>query len=129
MHGFIETRHLARESQQKSKGVLRDADGIAAGRAHDQHASPGGLIEIDVVDANPGAAYHPKSRRLIHQFRGNLGRASNDQSVRVGKLSVDGLFSGQHNVPPSLLFEQLDSPLTDLVGNNDFHRPSFEVIS
>ena len=56
--GAIGFRDLARQRHHQRDGVLGGGDGIAEGRVHDDDALGGRGLDVDVVDADAGAADH-----------------------------------------------------------------------
>src|SRR5260221_17003 len=58
LNGLIQARTLVGQREEQREGVLRDANGVSAGRAHDQDAAARGFLEVDIVDADSGAANH-----------------------------------------------------------------------
>ena len=56
VNGGVELRHGARERKQQRESVFGDADGVAAGRIHHQHAAARGGFDVHVIYADAGAA-------------------------------------------------------------------------
>ena len=52
----VEARHLPRQGQKQSEGMLRHAHCVAAGSAHHQHASARGRVQVNIIHADAGAA-------------------------------------------------------------------------
>ena len=74
----------ARERQHQGDGVLGGGDVVAAGRVHDDDAALGRGVDVDVVDADAGAADHLEILRRVDQLRGDLGAAADHPAVVVG---------------------------------------------
>src|ERR1700688_4732139 len=125
--GFVVAGHLASEREEQRESVLRDADGVSAGRAHDQDAAAGGFLQVDVVYADSGAADHAEAGGFFQELRRYLRRAANHQSIGVGDFRMQRIFRGQDNVP-SRAAQQLHSAVTDFVCNDYFHRASRDLL-
>ena len=71
-------------------GVLGGGDRIAERRVHHDDAARRGRRDVDVVDADAGAADDLQAFRLFQHLRGDLGRGADCEPVeavdRLGKL-------------------------------------------
>ena len=76
-------RDLARDGEEQGESVFRGRDGVATGRVHDDDASFGRGVGIDVFVAHSRAPDHFEFFRRFDQFRGNFGAASNNPAVVV----------------------------------------------
>ena len=56
LHRRGRLRDRAGEREQHADRVLGGGDVVAAGRVHHHDAAPGGRVDVDVVDADAGAA-------------------------------------------------------------------------
>ena len=82
-HRGVRLRNFARERKQQREGVLRRRDRVAAGRVHHHDAALRGRLDIDVVDADAGAADDLQPRRRGQRLGRHLRRAADDQRVEV----------------------------------------------
>ena len=83
LHGAVGGGNRPRERQHQRACVLGDADAVGAGRVDDQDAAGAGAGHVDVVDAGPGARDDAEPRRRVHQGRGHLGCAADENAVGV----------------------------------------------
>ena len=60
---------LAGEREHQGDGMLGGGDRIAERRVHDDDAARGGGRDVDIVDADAGAADHLEVRRRLEQVR------------------------------------------------------------
>ena len=82
MHGSIGGRNVASHRHQQGNGVLGGGDGIALGGVDDDDATFGGSIEVDIVDADTGAADDLEIRCSLDDLAGDAaGTADNDGLV------------------------------------------------
>ena len=63
--------------------MLGGGDRVAERRVHHDHAAGRGGWNIDVVDADAGAANDLQFLRALEQLRGDLGRGANGEPVIV----------------------------------------------
>ena len=56
MGAFVGSRDLSRQGQHHGDGVLGRGDGVAKRRVHDNDASAGSGCQVNIVNANAGAA-------------------------------------------------------------------------
>ena len=78
--------NLARQRQHQGDGVLGGGDRIAERRVHHDDAAGGRRRNVDVVDADAGAADHLQAFRLLQHFGGDFGRGADGEPVEA----VDG---------------------------------------
>ena len=62
-------------------GLLGGADGVAAGRVHDDDALARGGGHVDVVDADAGPDDGPQLAGVLEQLGGDAGVAADDDAV------------------------------------------------
>src|SRR5581483_9957302 len=67
-------------------GVLGGGDGVAVGRVHDDHALGGGGLDVDVVDADAGAAHHLEAVGGSKHLLRHLGGRAHGEAV----VALDG---------------------------------------
>ena len=75
--------NLPRQRQHQRDGVLGGGDRVAERRVHHDHAAGGRGRDVDVVDADAGAADHLQLFRLLENFRRHLGGRADRQAVVV----------------------------------------------
>ena len=103
-------------------GQFGGGDGVPGGRVDDDDATVGGRLDIDVVDANAGAADDPQSVRRLDHAPGDLCRAAHEQGVvlRDGGDEIVLGESGAHiDANISVLPQPIDSLVGDRVGDED----------
>src|SRR5207248_9902585 len=71
------------QRQHEGDGVLGGGDHIAGRRVDDDDAAPGGGVDIDVVDADAGAADHVELVAGPDHLSGDAGLAAHDQRLVV----------------------------------------------
>ena len=114
-------RDLAGEREHQRDGMLGGGDRIAEGRVHHDDAARRRGGNVDVVDADAGAADDLQLRRALEQLGGDLGRGADRQAVIVaddlGELVLvePGL---DVDLDPALL-EDCDGGGGKLVGNEN----------
>ncbi len=103
--------------------MLGDADGISAGRIHDQHALAGGGVEVDVVDAHAGASDHYQALGVLQQLSRHLRRAAHQQSIGVAYFHGDLALGLReiHDLPRRVRLQNSDDVVGNAVCNEDFH--------
>ena len=112
-----------RHGQQHGHGVFGDADGVSAGRIHDQHALARGGVQVDVVHAHAGAADHAQILRFFQQLGGHFRRAANQQRVRVANFLRDLAFRlGKiHHLPGRIRLQNCNDVFGNAVRHQNFH--------
>ena len=63
--------------------MLGGGDGVAEGRVHDDHTIAGAGVDVDIVDADTGAADDLQVAGLFQQFRRHLGRGADGEAIVV----------------------------------------------
>ncbi len=116
------------QREQQREGVLRDADGVSARRAHDQDTAACGFLEVDIIYADSGAANHTETRRFFQQLRRYFGCAAHDKRIRVGDLRMERVLRGQDDVPAGAA-QEFHATFTNFICNDDFHRASCDLLS
>ena len=74
---------LPRQRQHQRDGMLGGGDRIAERRVHDDDAARGGGGDIDIVDADAGAADHFQPVGLFQKLGGDLGRRADGKAVKA----------------------------------------------
>ena len=72
---------LARQSEHQCDGMLRGGDAVAEWRVHDHDALGGGRRNIDIVDADAGAADHFQIGRCRQNFWCDSCRGADGEAV------------------------------------------------
>ena len=111
---------VARERHHQPDGLLRGRHHGRLGRVRNNDASPGGRLDVDVVDADPGAPDHLQVRGTLDQIGRELRRRANHDRV----VAVDDLLEGRYLVVVDLelRLEQIDPGIRDRFANEDPHR-------
>ena len=97
--------------------LLRRGDDGRVGRVGDDDPAPGGRVDVDVVDPDPGAADHLQAVGLLDQLGGQLRRRADDDRVVVAdrrcevRVAVD--------VDVEVLAQELDPRLGDRLPDED----------
>ena len=77
-------RHeVAGGGHEEGEGVLGGGDRVGVGGVHDDHPAAGGLVDVDVVDADPGPADDLEPVTGLEHGGGDLGVGADDQGVVV----------------------------------------------
>ena len=79
----IGLRDLAGEREHHRDGVLGGGDRIAEGRVHDDHALRRRGRDLDIVDADAGAADDLQVLRLLEDLGRDLGGGADGEAVIV----------------------------------------------
>ena len=74
---------VARQRQHHGDRMFGGSDGVAGRGIEDEHAALRCGIDVDVVDADTGAAHHAQPGRCGEHLGGDLGLASHHQRVVV----------------------------------------------
>ena len=75
---------LPRQRQHQRDGVLGGGDRIAERRVHHDDAARGGGGNVDIVDADAGAADHFEAFCLLDNFCRHLGGGADRQPIETG---------------------------------------------
>ncbi len=81
LRGRVGLRDLARQREHHGDGVFGGRDRIAERRVHHDDALRRCRGNIDIVDADAGAADHLEMRRLLENFRRDLGGRADRETV------------------------------------------------
>ena len=113
-------RHVARDREQHREGVLDGGHGVGQRRVDDDDAARRRRLEVDVVDADAGAANHLELRGGLDHARGHLGLAAHDDAGHLGD-GLDEFVLAQAGADDGVVtFPQaLDALFGDLVGDED----------
>lgn len=113
-------RNRTREAEHQRERVFGDADGVASGRVHDEHAAARGGVDVDVVHTYPGASDGAEPLRLFEKSGIDFGGAAHDESVSIN--DGRGQFGGGWNDNfPTCFTKKRETALTDFVCNDNFH--------
>ena len=122
--GRFGLRDLAGERQHQGDGVLGGRDRIAERRVHHDDALGRGGGDLDIVDADAGAADHLEVGRLVEDFRGRLGRGADRKAVIVaddlGELVLVLAEIGLKVDLDAAVFEDLNGCRRERIGNENF---------
>ena len=81
--GGVGGGQLAGEREHQGDGMLGGGDRVAERRVHDDDAARGGGRDVDIVDADAGAADHLEVGGGLEHVRGDLGRRADGEAVIV----------------------------------------------
>ncbi len=124
---------LPRQRQHQRDGVFGGGDRIAERRVHDDDAARGGGRNIDIVDADAGAADHFEAVGLFQKLGGDLGGGADGEAVeavdRRGKLVLVLAEIGLEIDLDAAILEYLDGGGRQRIGdqNAGAHGRSFKV--
>ena len=110
-------RDVARERDDQADRLLGGGDDGRVGRVRDDDPAPGGGVDVDVVDPDPGAADHLQAVGLLDQVGGQLRRRADDDRVVVAdrrgeiRVAVD--------IHVEVLAQELDPRLGDRLPDED----------
>ncbi|MNK69108.1 hypothetical protein D3C87_884880 [compost metagenome] len=76
-------RKLARNGKHQRDGMFRSRDGVAERRVHDDDTAARGGRNIDIVDADAGAADDLEVGCRLDQLFGRLGGGTNGQTIVI----------------------------------------------
>ncbi|MGY3426582.1 hypothetical protein ACVWZW_007086 [Bradyrhizobium sp. F1.13.4] len=120
----VRLRNLARQRQHQGDSVLGSRDRIAERRVHHDDALGRGGGNLDVVDADAGAADHLEIGRLLEDLRGRLGRRADREAVVIaddlGELVLVLAEIGLEVDLDTAVFEDLYGGGRERVGNENF---------
>ena len=113
-------RDVARERDQQADRLLGGRDDRRVGRVRDDDPAARGGVDVDVVDADAGAADHLQPVGALDQVGGQLRRRADDDRVVV----ADGLgeVGVAVDVDVEVLAQQLDARLGDRLADEDARR-------
>ena len=118
---------LARQREHHRDGVLGGGDRIAERRVHHDDALGGRGRDVDVVDADAGAADDLQLRRLLQQLLGDLGGRADGEAVIVaddrGELVLVLAEVGLEVDLDAAILEDLRRRRGQLVGNENAGVP------
>ena len=83
LHGGRGLGHRTGAAQDVGKRQLGRGDGVARGRVHHDHATLGGRIDIDIIDAHARPTDNLEQRRRGKNRRGDLGLRTHGDRVDV----------------------------------------------
>ena len=125
-------RNLARQRQHQGDGMLGRRDRIAERRVHHDDALGGGGRNVDIVDADAGAADHLQALGLLENLRRHLGGRADRKSVEtVDQRCEFVLVLAEVGLKIDLdaaILEDLHGSRRQRVGNQDLWRhDSFSI--
>jgi len=120
-------RHRTHESQHQGQSMFGDADAVAAGRVHDQHATMCGSLDVDIVDAAASPADYLEALGFVEEVASHLGGAAHNEGVGIGDFAGQRRRAGRYDEVPMLFAKEFDATRTDFVRNDDFHARSVRV--
>ena len=113
----VRLRDVAREGDEEADRLLGRGDDGRVGRVRDDDPAPGRRVDVDVVDADPGAADHLQPVGALDQLGGQLRRRADDDRVvvadRLGEVRV------AVDVDVEVLAQELDPRLGDRLADED----------
>ncbi len=116
-------RDLTRQREHQRDGVLGGGDRIAERRVHHDHALGGRRRNVDVVDADAGAADHPQLLGFLQKLRRHLGGGADGKAVEVadhlGELVLVGAELGLENGVDAAILEDLHGGVGKRIGNQN----------
>ena len=114
--------HLAGDREHQRDGVLGRGDGVAERRVHHHDAVGGGGLDVDIVDADAGAAHDLELLGFRQHLGRDLGRRPYGQPLVVADdgAQLGGLQARLEIDVATALRENLDSARGKLVGNENF---------
>ncbi len=121
-------RDLARQREHQRDGVLGGGDRIAERRVHHDHALGGGGRDIDIVDADAGAADHLEvlgaapSSLAVTLVAERIARPSN-LPISLGELLLVGAELGLEVDLDAAVLEDLHGGVGEGVGDENFGGP------
>ena len=101
-------RDVAREGDEEADRLLGRGDDGRVGSVRDDDPAPGGRVDVDVVDADPGAADHLQAVGLRDQLGGQLRRRADDDRVVVADRRCE--VGVAVDVDVEVLAQELDPP-------------------
>ena len=75
---------LRATESKEGEGVLRGRDGVAARRIHDDHAASRRGLDIDVIDADAGAADDAEARSSLQYRRRHFRLTADHDRAELG---------------------------------------------
>ena len=117
-------RDVARGGHDEGHRVLGGREHVALRRVHDDDAALGRRGDVDVVDADPGAAHHLELRAGRDDVRRHLRGGADDEAVVVGDAGQElaGIPVGPHVHLEALLLEERNALGGELLLDQDSLR-------
>jgi hypothetical protein len=106
-------------SEHHRDRMLGGGDGVAEGRVHDDDAVSRRGLDIDVVDADAGAADDFQTRRDLQQLLRHLGRRADGETVIAADdgAEIGGRKAGLHIGVDTARAKNLDGGGRQLIGD------------
>ena len=122
--GDIGLRDLARQRQHQRDRMLGGRDRIAERRVHHDDALGGRRRNVDIVDADAGAADHLEVLRLLEDLGRDLGGGADGETVEVadelGELVLVGAELGLEVDLDAAILEDLHGGGRERIGDENF---------
>ena len=80
----VRLRDVASLREQQRQRVLGRGQHVRLRRVHHHHAAARRRLDVDVVEADAGAADHDEVGAGLEHLRGHLGRGTDHQRMRAG---------------------------------------------
>ena len=121
LRGAVGLRDLPGQRHHQRDGVLCGGDRIAEGRVHDDDALGGRGLDVDVVDADAGAADHPELAGGRDHLLRHLGGGAHGEAVVILDDLLQLLFSQAdlHVSGEAALLEDADRGGRKLIGDEN----------
>lgn len=112
-----------RHGEEHGHRVFGHADCVSAGSVHDEHALARGGVQVDVVNADAGAADDAQAHGFIEKLGRHFRRAAHEQSVGVANFIFDlpFRFGEIHNVPGRIRLQDPHDAFVNAIGYQYFH--------
>jgi hypothetical protein len=119
----VRLRDVAREREQHRHRVLGGGDDVRLRGVDDDDAALGRGGDVDVVDADAGAADDAEARALLDQVGGHLRRRADEDAVVLADASRQiEVVCVERGVDVEVLAQQLDAAGADLLGDEDLRH-------
>ena len=84
----VRLRDVAGLREQQREGVLGRADDVGLRGVDDHHATARRRLDVDVVQADPGAGDHLQALAALEHVGGHPGGAADDRARRTGAIAA-----------------------------------------
>jgi hypothetical protein len=112
--------------------VLGGGDRIAERRVHHDDAAGGGGRDIDIVDADAGAADDLELRCALQELGGHLGGGADREPVELadhlGELFLVGTELGHEHGVDAAVLENLDGGIGEGIGDENFGGHDMKLV-
>ena len=124
VNGGVALRDRTGDREEEGEGVFGDGGGVAAGGIRDQDAAAGGDLDVDVVDANTGAADDAKLIRFFEKLRGNFGGGADDEAGGVSQFGGERGGIGGDDLPARRA-QDFEATRANFIRDDYFHGVRF----